>query len=587
MYSFGAMLSFTIAHASVIAAAAQAAAGRGAAFRAAPNLRIRGFDWPLFAVFGGLGTGDRLARGRRPVRADALGGPRLARGRRSSSTGVYRRRVVHSAAAGDGARAGARRRAVADASSTGPSSSRSSARARVGGGARRRRAARRRARRDGRRRDRDRGPARRFRSTPSCPRRRTRPTSCSTTRRRSSSATACARSTRLVRARQRRAGDRRGGRRRERRARRPRRAPAGRRGRRAALRRDGRLRAARARRAACWSPPGHRRRPRERQGHASPCSAVLVGLGVAADRAHRRSPASAAVSVSSSAGSSCVAGGLRLYLSRAPLRWPASCRVSRRVLDAAVARLGRLRRDRLLDLLRPRDRRALRARPDALGAARGRLLFLLVALSYAEGTAAIPETGGAAMLRPPRVQRPGRIHDRLGALPRLPDRDRARGALRCRTTSATRSAWERLDRSIRGTSSPRLRRSSAIAVLRLSAGPASTGSRRRRRRRLRLAAAARRASASRFLFSLGRAPHGTSPRRRARPWHAIAFALPLAMLAYTGLETVANLARGGARAGEDAAAQPLRRRSARGRRLRGRRDRRHLRLPGASDGAGR
>jgi basic amino acid/polyamine antiporter, APA family len=55
MYAFGAMLSFTIAHASVIALRASTPPGE-ATFRAHPNLRIRGVDWPLFAVFGGLGT---------------------------------------------------------------------------------------------------------------------------------------------------------------------------------------------------------------------------------------------------------------------------------------------------------------------------------------------------------------------------------------------------------------------------------------------------------------------------------------------------------------------------------------------------
>src|SRR5438477_5265199 len=56
MYSFGAMLSFTIAHASVI----QLRRKRGdeeLAFRARPNFRWRGVDWPLFAVFGGTATG--------------------------------------------------------------------------------------------------------------------------------------------------------------------------------------------------------------------------------------------------------------------------------------------------------------------------------------------------------------------------------------------------------------------------------------------------------------------------------------------------------------------------------------------------
>ena len=55
MYSFGAMLSFTIAHASVIALRRKPAAEL-AEYRARPNLRVRGFDLPLFAVLGGLGT---------------------------------------------------------------------------------------------------------------------------------------------------------------------------------------------------------------------------------------------------------------------------------------------------------------------------------------------------------------------------------------------------------------------------------------------------------------------------------------------------------------------------------------------------
>jgi APA family basic amino acid/polyamine antiporter len=56
MYAFGAMLSFTIAHASIIALRAR---GRGAEreWEARPSLTIRGIDWPLFAIVGGLGTG--------------------------------------------------------------------------------------------------------------------------------------------------------------------------------------------------------------------------------------------------------------------------------------------------------------------------------------------------------------------------------------------------------------------------------------------------------------------------------------------------------------------------------------------------
>ena len=56
MYSFGAMLSFTVAHASVIALRHRQP-DEELVFRARPNLRWRGIDWPLFALFGGLGTG--------------------------------------------------------------------------------------------------------------------------------------------------------------------------------------------------------------------------------------------------------------------------------------------------------------------------------------------------------------------------------------------------------------------------------------------------------------------------------------------------------------------------------------------------
>jgi APA family basic amino acid/polyamine antiporter len=56
MYAFGAMLSFTIAHVSVIALR-MSTRDDPEAFKVRPSLRIRGVDWPLFAIFGGLGTG--------------------------------------------------------------------------------------------------------------------------------------------------------------------------------------------------------------------------------------------------------------------------------------------------------------------------------------------------------------------------------------------------------------------------------------------------------------------------------------------------------------------------------------------------
>ncbi len=56
MYSFGAMLSFTVAHASVVQLRRKQAGG-DVPWRARPNFRWRGVDWPLFALIGGLATG--------------------------------------------------------------------------------------------------------------------------------------------------------------------------------------------------------------------------------------------------------------------------------------------------------------------------------------------------------------------------------------------------------------------------------------------------------------------------------------------------------------------------------------------------
>jgi basic amino acid/polyamine antiporter, APA family len=56
MYSFGAMLSFTIAHAAIVALRVRQR-DEEIVYRSRPNLRIGGVDWPLFAVLGGLGTG--------------------------------------------------------------------------------------------------------------------------------------------------------------------------------------------------------------------------------------------------------------------------------------------------------------------------------------------------------------------------------------------------------------------------------------------------------------------------------------------------------------------------------------------------
>ena len=62
-------------------------------YRARPNLRVGGVDWPLFAIVGGIATGRLVPRPRRPEPAHALG--RASAGSRSGSSGyvVYRRRV--------------------------------------------------------------------------------------------------------------------------------------------------------------------------------------------------------------------------------------------------------------------------------------------------------------------------------------------------------------------------------------------------------------------------------------------------------------------------------------------------------------
>ena len=57
MYAFGAMLSFTIAHVAVTALRVRKR-DEESPWRARPNLRIRGIDWPIFAIVGGLGTGS-------------------------------------------------------------------------------------------------------------------------------------------------------------------------------------------------------------------------------------------------------------------------------------------------------------------------------------------------------------------------------------------------------------------------------------------------------------------------------------------------------------------------------------------------
>jgi basic amino acid/polyamine antiporter, APA family len=55
LYSLGATLSFTVAHAAMVRLRMDGGGPLG--YRARPNLHLGGVDWPVFAVFGGLATG--------------------------------------------------------------------------------------------------------------------------------------------------------------------------------------------------------------------------------------------------------------------------------------------------------------------------------------------------------------------------------------------------------------------------------------------------------------------------------------------------------------------------------------------------
>jgi basic amino acid/polyamine antiporter, APA family len=176
------------------------------------------------------------------------------------------------------------------------------------------------------------------------------------------------------------------------------------------------------------------------------------------------------------------------------------------------------------------------------------LLFLLVSFSYAEGTAALPETGGAATF----VRRA--LNDLAGfmtgwalfldyliviALSALFLPHYLAGALRVQALD--QNPWD----VVVGVSVIAL-----VAAVRLIRRPSLYG--------FGIIVPALDLLTQLLLVVLGFAlvfsPHaltrgmslGTHPT-----WHAIAFSLPLAMLAFTGLETVANLAEEARRPGVD------------------------------------
>jgi basic amino acid/polyamine antiporter, APA family len=167
-------------------------------------------------------------------------------------------------------------------------------------------------------------------------------------------------------------------------------------------------------------------------------------------------------------------------------------------------------------------------------------LFMLVALSYAEGTAAIPETGGAAML----ARRA--FNDPVGFLTGwvlLLDYSIviALAALFAPHYLGHAIGWERVTRHpwdvvaavfvVLGITLLRLIRRPGLYRIAVVVAVVAFVS------QLVLVALG-----FAFLFSFSDLRQGTH-LGVAPTWHAIAFALPAAMLAYTGLETVANLAQ--------------------------------------------
>jgi APA family basic amino acid/polyamine antiporter len=176
------------------------------------------------------------------------------------------------------------------------------------------------------------------------------------------------------------------------------------------------------------------------------------------------------------------------------------------------------------------------------------LLFLIVSLSYAEGTAALPETGGAATF----VRRA--LNDLAGfmtgwalfldyliviSLSALFLPHYLSGALR--VSALDRNPWD----VVVGVAVIAL-----VALIRLVRRPSLYG--------LGIVIPALDLLTQLLLVILGFAlivtphslMHGTSLGSHPT-WHALLFSIPLAMLAFTGLETVANLAEEARRPGVD------------------------------------
>ena len=170
-------------------------------------------------------------------------------------------------------------------------------------------------------------------------------------------------------------------------------------------------------------------------------------------------------------------------------------------------------------------------------------LFALAAAAYAEGGATIPEPGGASGLRPAGVQRPRGFHRRLGDRARLRARDLALGPLPAVLLRRRARAVRLVPRGQPGRATVAavaivlvvtvirmLRRTDAytigVAVAALD---------------LVLCAVGIAIFGLMLLLSVDALKNsidlGTVPT-----WNSLAFALPIAMIGYTGLEKVGSLA---------------------------------------------
>src|SRR5581483_10820973 len=175
-------------------------------------------------------------------------------------------------------------------------------------------------------------------------------------------------------------------------------------------------------------------------------------------------------------------------------------------------------------------------------------LFMVVALSYAEGTAAIPETGGAATLARRAFNDPTGF---LTGWVLLLDYAIviALSSLFASHYFGHAVGWERLTRHpwdvvaavfiVLGITLLRLIRRPGLYRIAVVVAVVAF-----------LTQVVLVVLGFSFLFSFSDLGHGVHPGR-APSWGDLAFALPVAMLAYTGLETVANLAQEAREPGTD------------------------------------